>query len=238
MKLYGIFGKGSGKVGSSVFAISGGEQIVREYNPVVSNPNTDAQQKVRARFKLLSQLAASLASVLAFEKKGLVSKRNQFISKNFSATSTEGKVAKIDLESILISNGAKPSFTLANTGDTTGVGFNLEAQSVSGSNYEGLVFITIWVDEANGLTVMNSEVKEVEAEAGESQDIVLSTSPVGQNTLFMCYGIKRGAGLVKTLLEDYGANAAQKVARLLWSASISSSSSVVTENVSAYFTTE
>ena len=76
MKLYGLFGKGSGKLGSSVFAISSGEQIVREYNPVVENPNTPAQVEQRAKFKLLSQLASDLASALAFKKEGLVSTRN------------------------------------------------------------------------------------------------------------------------------------------------------------------
>ena len=54
MKLNGIVGKGTGKLGASVFAISGGEQIVRQYNPVVSNPNTDAQVAQRAKLKLMS----------------------------------------------------------------------------------------------------------------------------------------------------------------------------------------
>ena len=84
MKLNGFVGKGTGKLGSSVFAVSGGEQIVRQYNPNVSNPNTDAQVAQRAKFKLMSQLAAVLAPGLAFKKDSLVSPRNKFIKKRYS----------------------------------------------------------------------------------------------------------------------------------------------------------
>lgn len=92
MKLNGFVGKGSGKLGSSVFAISGGEQIVREYNPRVANPNTDAQVAQRAKFKLMSQLAAALAPALAFKKMRLESARNQFVAKNIGLCSvSDGK---------------------------------------------------------------------------------------------------------------------------------------------------
>lgn len=101
MKLNGIIGKGTGKLGSSVFAISGGEQVVREYNPVVSNPNTEAQIAQRAKLKLMSQLGAALAPAMLFVKQGLVSARNQFVSKNIGLTSyadNEANVSLIDLQ--------------------------------------------------------------------------------------------------------------------------------------------
>lgn len=107
MKLSGIFGKGSGKVGSSVFAVSGGEQIVREYNPKVSNPSTDAQVEQRAKLKLLSQIAAALFSIIAFAKKGLVSARNQFISANYPLTTFEEGQASILVDAIDLTGGSK-----------------------------------------------------------------------------------------------------------------------------------
>lgn len=100
MKLNGIVGKGTGKLGSSVFAISGGQQIVRQYNPVVSNPNTDAQVEQRAKMKLMSQLGAALASILGFTKNGLVSARNQFVSKNIGKTTYANGTATVQLEAI------------------------------------------------------------------------------------------------------------------------------------------
>ena len=96
MKQYGILGKGSGKLGSSVFAISGGEQIVRQYNPVVSNPNTAAQVAQRAKLKLMSQIAADLAPILAIPKDGLKSARNQFVSKNISNATFADNAAEVD----------------------------------------------------------------------------------------------------------------------------------------------
>ena len=106
MKLNGFVGKGTGKLGASVFAISGGEQIVRQYNPKVSNPNTDAQIEQRAKLKLMSQLAADLSQSIAFQKKGLVSARNQFISANIGKCSyAEGK-AEIPLEDLELAGGS------------------------------------------------------------------------------------------------------------------------------------
>lgn len=83
MKLNGLAGKGSGKLGSNVYAVSGGEQIVRQYNPVVANPSTPAQVAQRSRLKLASQIAAAMANVIAIPKSGLVSSRNAFMKRNF-----------------------------------------------------------------------------------------------------------------------------------------------------------
>lgn len=104
MKLYGVFGKGSGKVGSSVFAISGGEQIVRQHNPVVANPQTEGQVAQRAKLKLMSQLAAALSPAIAFKKKGLVSARNQFVSKNIGISDFDGSKADVPLTALQLTD--------------------------------------------------------------------------------------------------------------------------------------
>lgn len=106
MKLNGFVGKGSGKLGSSVFAISGGEQIVREYNPRVANPNTDAQVAQRAKMKLMSQLAAALAPGLAFKKKNLTSARNLFVSKNIGLCQYQNSKAEVDLKLLQLTGGS------------------------------------------------------------------------------------------------------------------------------------
>lgn len=83
MKLSGISGKGSGRIGSNVYAVSGGVQVVRQYNPNVNNPSTPAQVVQRSRLKLASQIAAAMADVIAIPKSGLVSSRNAFMKRNF-----------------------------------------------------------------------------------------------------------------------------------------------------------
>lgn len=100
-----LFGKISGKIGSVVFSTSGGETISREYNPHVSNPSTMAQVNQRARLKLMSQLSASLAPVIAIPKQGLVSSRNAFTKLNFGASMANNGVAQITYENVQLTNG-------------------------------------------------------------------------------------------------------------------------------------
>lgn len=104
-KVTSLYGKTTGKIGSIVFATSGGETIAREYNPHVANPNTQAQVNQRARMKLMSQLSAALAPVLVMQKEGLVSRRNKFVSKNFDACYALNGEAQITYENVQITEG-------------------------------------------------------------------------------------------------------------------------------------
>lgn len=101
-----LFGKISGKLGAVVFSTSGGETISREYNPSVANPSTPAQVNQRARMKLMSQLSASLAPVIAMTKTGLVSPRNKFTKKNFENTYALNGTAQISYENVQLTEGS------------------------------------------------------------------------------------------------------------------------------------
>ena len=104
-KTTSMWGKTTGKVGGLVYATAGGEQIVREYNPNVANPSTQAQVDQRARMKLMSQLSAALSPVLAMTKDGLVSKRNKFTKINFPASYALNGTAQITYENVQITEG-------------------------------------------------------------------------------------------------------------------------------------
>lgn len=106
MKLTGITGTGSGKLGSSVFATVAGQQIVRQYQPVVANPSTVAQTVQRARLKLASQLASQLAAVIAIPRSGLRSSRNLFIKRNFDAIIGTNTGAQISYENVQLTLGS------------------------------------------------------------------------------------------------------------------------------------
>lgn len=101
-----LWGKTTGKVGALVYAVSGGKTIVREYNPNVANPSTLAQVNQRAKMKLMSQLSASLAPVIAMTKEGLVSKRNKFTKFNFENCYAENGVAQITYENVQLTEGS------------------------------------------------------------------------------------------------------------------------------------
>lgn len=100
-----LFGKITGKLGAVVFSTSGGQTISREYNPHVANPNTDAQINQRARMKLMSQLSACLAPVIAMQKDGLISVRNQFVKRNFDSCYSVNGQAQISYENVQLTQG-------------------------------------------------------------------------------------------------------------------------------------
>lgn len=104
-KLTSLNGKVTGKIGAIVYSTNAGQTIAREYNPNVANPNTEAQVDQRAKLKLMSQLAASLAPVIVIPKEGLKSSRNLFIKKNFDACDANGGVAQITYENVQLTNG-------------------------------------------------------------------------------------------------------------------------------------
>lgn len=105
MKLVGITGTGTGKLGSSVFAVNSGVQIVRQYQPVVANPSTPAQVEQRAKLKLASQLARDLKGSIAIAKDGIVTARNRFMSENFDLISYANNKAEADLPNVQLTKG-------------------------------------------------------------------------------------------------------------------------------------
>ena len=89
MKVRGYL-KGKGKLGNIVCSTIAGETIARDYNPEVSNPNTESQVEQRAKFKLMSQLGSIMAPVIAIAKVKNQSSRNLFVRKNMGATVFDG----------------------------------------------------------------------------------------------------------------------------------------------------
>lgn len=104
-KVTSLYGKTTGKIGSIVFSTSGGETIAREYNPHVANPNTMSQVNQRARMKLMSQLSAALAPVIAMRKEGLTSARNKFVQRNFGNSYASEGVAQFSYENVQLTSG-------------------------------------------------------------------------------------------------------------------------------------
>lgn len=194
MKLNGIVGKGSGKLGASVFAISGGEQIVRQYNPQVSNPSTSAQVAQRAKLKLMSQLAAALAPSLGFKKNGLISARNQFVSKNIGLATYENGKASVLIQSLQLTPGtiAAPLFSVGRGVDTTD--FEVALDDEANNVYEKIVIASAKrVDESNLQLI---EVKVAEKNGGGSfgSEVLNGTDEEG---VVFAYGVVAGSSKQK-----------------------------------------
>lgn len=99
-KIYGLFGAMTGKVADAVMVVRNGEQIVRKYQPVVTNPQTAAQVAARAKLKLMSQLSAIMSPVIAIPKMGGVSSRNMFVKENYALSSYSSSTASINFADI------------------------------------------------------------------------------------------------------------------------------------------
>lgn len=133
-RLAGIAGGLSGKVGSMVFRQRQGETIATQYQPVVTNPNTNAQQDSRVAFKLMSQLAAIMAPALGAlavlsrpARKGRPSQRNAFFQQNYGLVTTEdtesGKRASIPMEQLQLTSSfiSAGTMTITQEGDTINI---------------------------------------------------------------------------------------------------------------------
>lgn len=104
-KMQGLTGKMSGKMGSVVFRVRQGEQIVTQYNPVVKNPNTTAQSTQRVSFKLMSQVAAAMASAIINRpaRQGQ-SPRNRFVQQNFPLVEADSTNARVPMEQLQLTS--------------------------------------------------------------------------------------------------------------------------------------
>lgn len=198
MKLNGFVGKGTGKLGSSVFAVSGGEQIVRQYNPNVSNPSTDAQVEQRAKLKLMSQLAAAFASVIAIPKKGLISARNQFISKNIGLATFANDQASFPLEQLQLTLGAAVLPTLFWERGNNGV-INVRLQSNYGAFADKVVWVFAEWAEGDIIRVLSSGI----ADAGANGLFEAILSGSDNSGFIYAYAVKFASTSEKAKFENY-----------------------------------
>lgn len=106
-----------GRVGGQVYAVNGGEQIIRTYNPVVANPRTSLQQAQRAKVVLAGKLS-SLTPDAVLTGMG-ISKRDRrseftrnIIKKAVAANTPQGYKAVLEPADLIFSKGrSNPDLT-------------------------------------------------------------------------------------------------------------------------------
>lgn len=186
MKQYGINGLGTGKLGNMVFSVRNGQQIVRQYNPIVANPQTDAQVASRSRLKLMSQLAAILAPVIAMEGVGLKSKRNEFISRNYDLSDYENGVASIALAQIQLtkSSVALPSLNVARV---EGTGITASLAEDSHLAFDRIVYVMLTKQGDGSFSLYDTQVI---SEAGDNGAFAATLSYTAAPLVVLAYGIR------------------------------------------------
>lgn len=208
MKLYGITGFGTGKLGNSVYSVRNGEQIVRQYNPVVSNPQTDAQVQSRTILKLMSQLAAILAPVIAIPAEGLKSKRNLFISQNYNLAYYSNGEAQIALDSVQLtkSSVAFPSVSVTRAAAT---GISIALSSDSHLSFDRVVYICVAKQTDGSMSLFDTKVVSA---AGENGTFPATLAYTASAICIYAYGIRANDEATLTRFDNIIADSGMNVA--------------------------
>lgn len=196
-KINPLLGKGTGKVGAFLLQVNSGVQILKEKPVKVANPNTDAQVEQRAKLKLMSQLAADLSQSLGFQKNGLVSPRNQFVSANIGKCTYEDGEAKIQLSKIELTAGniimPYPVF-----------GSDSEFHLVAAAPANVTAVLYALYNVVDGYRLMLADQKLVSV-AGENGTFPTTLENVSGTQICFVYGVTGSAGAGLVDYEDYEA---------------------------------
>ena len=208
MKLYGITGFGTGKLGNSVYSVRNGEQIVRQYNPVVANPQTDAQVQSRTILKLMSQLAAILAPVIAIPAEGLKSKRNLFISQNYNLAYYSNNEAQIALDSVQLTKSSI-AFPSVDVERAQATGIKCELASDSHLSFDRVVYVCIVKQTDGSMSLFDTKVI---SEAGQNGTFpgVLAYTP--NAICIYAYGIRANDEATLTRFDNILADSGMNIA--------------------------
>lgn len=193
-KVTSLYGKTTGKIGSIVFATSGGETIAREYNPHVANPSTMPQVNQRARMKLMSQLSACLAPSIVMTKVGLVSRRNKFTKRNMSSCYANNGTAQITYENVQLTEGSigLPQITAsievnAETGTNE---LHVALASAPSINVSRVVYSIFEKTDEGKLQLINSSIVERAAQNDATFTLILPSAPFdGKEIVIYAYGM-------------------------------------------------
>lgn len=222
MILYGINGKGTGKKGSDVYAISNGVQIVRQYNPVVSNPNTTAQVNQRAKMKLASQISASLSNVIVIPKDGLKSSRNLFIKKNFDMFSAQGGVAQVSYENLQLTDSSRgiPAVNADRVSAEGSQAINVALASDARGVATRVVYILFKVSDEGQLQYNSSTVVTAPGEAG---NFPAALPYVTGQVVIYAYGMKDKNEAASAKYGNYNVATGEDVAKLVMTRTLTTS---------------
>ena len=185
MKLFGIGGLGTGKLGNQVFAVRSGEQIVRQYNPIVSNPSTPKQVETRAKLKLASQLAAVVAPAIAIPADGLKTKRNEFISRNYPSLQYSSDEASVNMNAVQLTKGTAflPEIETERSGDSVQVNLKEGVYQV----YDYVVWVVVEKN-ADGSLVLKKQQQVAITQSDDDGTEVFGG--LTKQTFIYCYGIR------------------------------------------------
>lgn len=164
-----------GRVGGQVYAVNGGEQIIRTYNPVVSNPRTSLQQAQRAKVVLAGKLSSltpdAVLTGMASSKRDRRSEFTRNIIKKAVAENTpQGYKAVLEPADLVFSKGrSNPDLTAILTAESN---MAVNVKVTKGSSIDALMLVAV---EYNGALLEYTFVNyELVIDWGDEERISLS----------------------------------------------------------------
>lgn len=217
MKLSSILGQGRGKLGAAVFSSTNGQQVVRQYQPNVKNPNTVAQTMQRARFKLMTQIASSMAPVIAIPKSGAVTSRNMFVKKNMPLVIGTEDGAQLVYENLQLTSGTRalPGIYVEREAGKLKIGL-LQAPT---GNISRVAYCAFAKDSEGQLSYEWSIVSSTPGEKGTFD--VQTNDIVSLDVVFYAYGMVDTNAKATAAFENYHVDSATDLAKLIATRKIS-----------------
>ena len=225
MKLYGIFGKGTGRKGDAVFAINHGVQVVRQYNPIVSNPKSAKQIDVRSRLKLMSQLSAVMANDIAIQRIGLKSARNLFVSKNYPLTSYADNTAAIDLNRVQLT-ASNTQMAQFEADRTDGSHLNVQLMTNEGENLSEVIYVAYAKKADQSLVKLGSTVVTESGANGTFNGVLPYNAGA---VVIYAYGVRNLSSRADVMFGNLVAPTSESVAKLVTSRALRLSDAALTE---------
>lgn len=209
-KLTNLNGKATGKIGAIVYSVSGGQQIAREYQPIVANPNTQPQVENRSKLKLLSQLSANYAGSIAIRKVGMLSGRNQFISTNYPQAVINGNTVDINLNRVQLTKSNVPMIGFS-ADRTSGTKIALVLNENGAAQFDKVVYCAYRKTTNGNLMAAGSVVVDVAGNAGTFAGELPYTADA---VVLYAYGVKISTGKASAAFSNLSAPTAEQVAKL------------------------
>ena len=218
----------TGKLADTVMAVRNGQQIARKYQPVVYNPSTPAQVAQRAKLKLLSQLSAVMAPVIAMPRRGSVSARNLFTKMNFRNTTFSDGEANITLPDVQLT-----SSVVAMTPVTANVsGSNVEVSVGAGLNVDRVVYCLFYEQQDKTLRFAGSKVI---SEAGADNTYNTTFPATAENGVVLAYGVRDNTEAARVMFGNMEVVTAGALAQIVTSRKLTETDITLTETRGAAF---
>lgn len=231
-KIRPIDGKMTGRLGGRVYAVRGGVQIIRERPLSIFNPKSEAQNQVRAKLKLMSQLSELMAPYIAIPRMGNVSSRNLFVKKNYPAVTWDDNLNQASIPEVEIqltdSAFAIPALLVTRSAENA---INVQlAGANAGSRLDSMVYIA-FSRVYDTFKVIDSKVI---TDGGENMQFPTQFGPVGNSkVIILAYGIRTMNENTRVFFGNMQTLSAENIAKLLVTKAVSPSDVLTTKTVGA-----